>query len=83
MGWMAAQSGAEHWLLIFLGGPLNCIGYWTINIFIIISITIIIIEARAGMLFFNDVRTIYACVCVCVLAAVFIVLGFKAWSWSS
>ena len=27
-----AQNSAEHELLIFLEGPLNCIGYWTVII---------------------------------------------------
>ena len=31
-----AQSGAEHGLLILLGGPLNCIGYWTISILLLL-----------------------------------------------
>ena len=30
------QSGVEHGLLIFLGGPLKSLGYWTISKFIII-----------------------------------------------
>ena len=32
------QSCAEHWLLIFLEGSLNCIGYYIITICIIIII---------------------------------------------
>ena len=35
---LLAQSGAEYWLLIFIGGPLNCIGYWTISNYIIIMV---------------------------------------------
>ena len=37
----------EHGLLIFLGGPVNCIGYWTISIFIIIN------YPNDGIQFFN------------------------------
>ena len=33
-----AQGDAEDGLLIFLEGPLNCIGYWTISIFSIIFV---------------------------------------------
>ena len=35
-----AQSGAAYGMLIFLIGPLNCIGYWTISIFFIIIIIV-------------------------------------------
>ena len=36
----AQGGGAEHGLLTLPGGPLNCIGYWTISIYIIIIIKI-------------------------------------------
>ena len=32
---LAAQSGVEHGLPIFLRGPLNGIGYWTIRILLL------------------------------------------------
>ena len=41
-----AQSGAEHGLLIFLGGPLNCNGYWTIGILLLLVVVVVLYDVN-------------------------------------
>ena len=50
----SVQSGAEHGLLILLGSPLNCIGYWTMSIFIVVVSNLDIINYIVPRKYFSS-----------------------------
>ena len=68
-----AQRGTEHGLLMCLVGPLNCIGYWAIEIYIfIIHICEAALQKSTLKLIFDDM--IFHCksliiigMCICAL----------------